>query len=81
MEPGLAPEDAEAVWAAIRSLPPGQRKVIVLRHIWDRSVEETAVDLGISAGTVKSQTSDALNALRLALAPEFGTTALQGEER
>ena len=67
LEPGLAPEDADAIWAAIRGLPPGQRKVVVLRHIWDRSVEETAADLGISPGTVKSQTSDALAALRRAL--------------
>ena len=81
LEPGLAPEDADAIWAAIRSLPPGQRKVIVLRHIWDRSVEETADDLGISPGTVKSQTSDALATLRRALEPQFGTTSLQGEER
>lgn len=81
LEPGLPPEDADAIWTAIRALPPGQRRVIVLRHIWDRSVEETAADLGISPGTVKSQTSDALATLRRALAPDFGTTALQGEER
>jgi RNA polymerase sigma-70 factor (sigma-E family) len=81
LEPGLAPEDADAIWTAIRGLPPGQRKVVVLRHIWDRSVEETAADLGISAGTVKSQTRDALAALRSALTSEFGTTSLQGDER
>lgn len=81
LEPGMAPEDADAIWTAIRSLPPGQRKVVVLRHIWDLSVEETAADLGISTGTVKSQTRDALAALRRALAPEFGTASLQGEER
>ena len=78
---GAAPEDADAIWAAIRSLPPGQRKVVVLRHIWDRSVEETAADLGVSPGTVKSQTSDALAALRRVLAAQFGPDALQGEER
>ena len=78
---GLPPEDADAIWTAIRTLPPGQRRVVVLRHIWDRSVEETAADLGISPGTVKSQTSDGLASLRRALAPDFGTTALQGEDR
>ena len=81
LEPGLAPEDADALWVAIRRLPPGQRKIVVLRHIWDRSVEETAADLGISTGTVKSQTRDALTALRRALASDFGTTSLQGEDR
>lgn len=79
--PGLAAEDADAIWTAIRALPPGQRKVIVLRHIWDRSVEETAADLGISPGTVKTQTRDALTALRSALRADFGTASLQGEER
>lgn len=81
LEPGLAPEDAEVIWTAIRALPPGQRKVIVLRHIWDRSVDETAADLGISPGTVKTQTRDALASLRRALQSDFGTAALQGEER
>ncbi len=81
LEPGDAPEDADALWAAIRRLPPGQRKVVILRHIWDQSVEETAADLGISPGTVKSQTSDALAALRRALAPQFDTTSVTGEER
>ena len=81
LEPGVAPEDVDALWAAVRRLPPGQRKVVVLRHIWDRSVEETAADLGISPGTVKSQNSDALAALRRALAPQFDTTSLTGDER
>jgi RNA polymerase sigma-70 factor (sigma-E family) len=82
LEPGMAPEDADVIWAAIRGRPPGQRKVIVLRHIWDRSVEETAADLGISPGTVKTQTRDGLAALRHVLAPDFDTSSsLQGEER
>lgn len=81
LEPGMAPEDADAIWTAIRSLPPGQRKVVVLRHIWDCSVEQTAAELGISTGTVKSQTRDAVAALRRALTSDFGTPSLQGEER
>lgn len=81
LDPGMAPEDADAIWAAIRSLPAGQRKIVVLRHIWDQSVEETAADLGISASTVKTQTRDALAALRRALTSEFGTTSAKGEER
>jgi RNA polymerase sigma-70 factor (sigma-E family) len=81
LEPGLTLEDADAVWTAIRRLPPGQRKVVVLRHIWDRSVEETAADLGISTGTVKSQSRDALTALRHALSADFGSASLQGDQR
>ena len=60
----------EDLWHALRGLPPGQRRVVVLRHYWGLSVEETAADLGISAGTVKSQTSAALAALRRVIQPE-----------
>ena len=63
----LAPEDSDELWAALRRLAPGQRRVVVLRHYWGLSVEETAADLGISPGSVKSQTSDALAHLRAAL--------------
>jgi RNA polymerase sigma-70 factor (sigma-E family) len=76
----LPTEDLQVMWAAIRSLPLGQRKVVVLRHYLGLSVEETAADLGISAGTVKSQTSDALAALRRALAAEFDTPVREGED-
>ena len=60
-------EDAEELWAALRALPAGQRRVVVLRHYWGLSVEETADDLGVRVGTVKSQTSDALASLRRSL--------------
>ncbi len=63
----VAPEDSDALWTALRGLAPGQRRAVVLRHYWGLSVEETAADLGISPGTVKSQTSDALARLRAAL--------------
>ena len=66
---GPAPEDTDALWRALRDLAPGQRRVVVLRHYWGLSVEETAADLGISPGTVKSQTSSALARLRVVLDP------------
>jgi len=77
---GFPAEDAQTLWAALRRLPEGQRKVVVLRHIWGLSVDEAATDLGISPGTVKSQTSDALAALRRALAPEFDVQLARKEE-
>ena len=52
--------------------------MIVLRHIWNLTIAETAAELGISTGTVKSQSTDALAALRRALAPSFGV-ALETE--
>ncbi len=64
---GLSVEDSDALWTALRELAPGQRRVVVLRHYLGLSVDETAADLGISPGTVKSQTSAALARLRAAL--------------
>lgn len=52
---------------AARTLPPGQQAVLVLRYFDDLTVEETAAALGCSPGTVKSQTSRALDRLRAAL--------------
>ncbi|KQY55542.1 MULTISPECIES: SigE family RNA polymerase sigma factor [unclassified Nocardioides] len=67
---GAERESDDDLWTALGALPPGQRRVVVLRHYWGMSVDETAADLGISAGTVKSQTSDALARLRVTLTPE-----------
>lgn len=56
--------------AALRRLPEGQREVVVLRFAEDLSEAQTADLLGCSVGTVKSQTSRALRALRQVLAEE-----------
>jgi RNA polymerase sigma-70 factor (sigma-E family) len=52
---------------ALAGLPAGKRACVVLRHLVDLSVEETAAVLGISTGSVKSQTHKGLRLLEAAL--------------
>lgn len=56
--------------AALARLTPRQRAVVVLRYYDDLSERDTADALGVSPGTVKSQTHLALRRLREA-APEL----------
>jgi RNA polymerase sigma-70 factor (sigma-E family) len=56
--------DRAEVWEALMSLPPRQRAVLVLRYYEDLSEQQISEVLGCSRGTVKSQASDALSALR-----------------
>jgi RNA polymerase sigma-70 factor (sigma-E family) len=60
---GLTPRDL-ALWERVRALPPRQRTVIVLRYYEDLSEAQIAEIMGSSVGTVKSQASRALAALR-----------------
>lgn len=55
---------------ALASLPEGQRLCVVLRYGLDLSEADVAEVLGISPGTVKSQTSKAARKLRRELTPE-----------
>ena len=63
------PGDA-TVFRALAALPPRMRAAVVLRHLDELSVAETAAALRCSEGTVKSQTARGLAQLRAALAAE-----------
>jgi RNA polymerase sigma-70 factor (sigma-E family) len=73
-EPAAREEDRDlthTVLAALRTLAPRQRAVVVLRHFLDLDVAETARILGCTTGTVKSQNAKALDRLRSVLEPEI----------
>lgn len=57
-------DDTDELWQAVLGLPPRQRATLVLRFYEGLSVKATAQVLGCTTGTVKSQTSAALGALR-----------------
>jgi RNA polymerase sigma-70 factor, ECF subfamily len=60
--------DTDAVWAALRELPVGQRAVIVLRYYERLSEDDVARTLAIQPETVHAQTNAALSDLRRLLA-------------
>jgi RNA polymerase sigma factor (sigma-70 family) len=62
-----APEEREAVRAALGGLPPEQRQVIELMYFGGRSQSQIAAELGLPLGTVKSRTLLGMRRLRGAL--------------
>ncbi|MGW1991820.1 SigE family RNA polymerase sigma factor [Embleya sp. NPDC001921] len=66
-----------AVRAALAAVSPRQRAVLVLRFWEDLSVDETARILGVSAGTVKSQSARGLSTLRVALGDALPATGIR----
>jgi RNA polymerase sigma factor (sigma-70 family) len=57
-------DDRDRLVRIVRALPYRQRAVLVLRFWHDLTEEQAADALGVSTGTVKSQTSRALRRLR-----------------
>jgi RNA polymerase sigma-70 factor (sigma-E family) len=65
----LGPEGRLDLMAALGRLPPTDRAVVVLRYWEDRSVAETAAELGLSELAVRSRASRALVRLRPHITP------------
>jgi RNA polymerase sigma factor (sigma-70 family) len=61
--------------AALRQLPSRQRAVLVLRYFLDLSETQTACELGVSVGTVKSTANRALDRLRTLVPADFNQEA------
>jgi RNA polymerase sigma-70 factor (sigma-E family) len=64
---------------ALGRLAPRQRAVIVLRYFDDLTEAQTADVLGISVGTVKSQSRDALARLRVLVPDLDGENVIRSE--
>ena len=63
-------EERSALFEALQALPPMQRRTVLLRHWLGLSVEQTASELGVSPGTVKSHTSRGVERLKALLADQ-----------
>jgi len=74
----------QVLTAALATLPPRQRAVVVLRFFHDYTEAATAQAMGTSVGTVKSQTFKALAALRVSeelcedITPDLTDSAREG---
>jgi RNA polymerase sigma-70 factor, ECF subfamily len=64
------PVEGVVVAEALRGLPLGQRKAVVLHYLLDLPVDQVATELGVPVGTVKSRLARARAALATRLESE-----------
>ena len=69
-DPPTPDTDHGQLLEAVLGLPLMQRRTVVLRHWLGLSVEETAAELGVASGTVKTHSARALERLQVALTKE-----------
>lgn len=62
-----AVEDQLVVRSALRELTEQQREAVILRHVLDLSVEQTAHELGLTPGALRATTHRAVGRLRASL--------------
>jgi RNA polymerase sigma-70 factor (sigma-E family) len=72
------PADRDELIQALATLGPKQRRIIVLRYWLGLTIEEVAADLQVTTGTVKSQSSRAMETLRRRLS-DFRLPDLTGD--
>lgn len=63
----IAVADRSELFEALQQLPQMQRKAVLLRYWLDLSIDQTARELGVGKGTVKSHSARGLTALQTAL--------------
>lgn len=80
---GGSNDDRDLLMRALRAMPTQQRAVVVLRYWEDMSVDQAATTLGVTVGTIKSQSSRGLDTLRRLLAdrPTLVITSAHEEDR
>lgn len=80
----MADEVSDRRWLVhlLLALAPQERAVIVLRHYFDLSEAETARELNISVGTIKSTNARALGKLRISAetSTDHGAMVFGGEQ-
>ena len=70
-QPESAVAEREALLAALRQLPFGQREALVLYYLADLPMEEIAERAAVAVGTVKARLSRGRDALAQLLGPQY----------